>query len=107
MQMRRRLLTVILSAAMVLSMTSPVLAEEGAADNATAVTQETEKIKESGSLDIDTVPSEPIVAQVPETQVSETAEKTHSVTSVSSREDAKEAAAKSDAQTDNNNTKDM
>ena len=107
MKMRRRLLTVILSAAMVLSMTSPVLAEEGAADNATAVTQETEKIKESGSLDIDTVPSEPIVAQVPETQVSETAEKTQSVTSVSSREDAKEAAVKSDAQTDNNKTKDM
>ena len=100
MKMRSRLLTVILSAAMVLSMTSPVLAEEGAVDSTTAVTQETEKnIKESVSSDTDTVSSEPTVTPTPDT-----AEQPQASASVSSSETSKEVTPNFDTQTENKST---
>ncbi len=106
MKLRSRLLTFILSASMALSMTAPVLADEGVPDSTTAATQEAEVNKEPAEQDNNretagqdnNVSSVPAAVQNPVVQIPDTAEQVQSGTPVSPGESIKETSSDSEAQ---------
>lgn len=106
MKLRSRLLTFILSASMALSMTSPVLADEGVPDSTTAATQEAENNKVPAEQDNhretagqdNTVSSVPAAVQNPVAQIPDTTEQVQPGTPVSSGESIKEISSDSETQ---------
>lgn len=104
MKIRSRLLTFILSASMALSMTAPVLADEGVPDSTTAATVTKEPAEQDNNRETagqdNNVSSVPAAVQIPVTQIPDTAEQVQLGTSVSSGKGINDTSSDSVAQSE-------